>query len=91
MAKITRRNPDESTPQWRHIIQTEHEEKFQREKKEQQKIKQEIRRKEKEDLNYRITDAEMKDVWINPEFKDIIQTAKQKRMQKTLDDKKFKN
>jgi len=38
MAKITRRNPDESTPQWRHIIQTEHEEKFKREKKEQQKI-----------------------------------------------------
>ena len=79
MAKVTRRNPDESTPQWKYILQQERLKKLQEErqiKKElkKEKIKQDI------DLIYKITDEEMNNVWINPEFENNVKRYKKNKV-----------
>lgn len=83
MAKVTRRNPDESTPQWKFILQQEHMEKTNAVRKIRQALKQQ--QTKSNDLDYKITDEEMKDVWINPEFVDKINSLKSERLKKQND------
>tara|TARA_B100001173_G_scaffold290120_1_gene280450 strand:+ start:482 stop:733 length:252 start_codon:yes stop_codon:yes gene_type:complete len=82
MAKITRRNPDESTPQWRYINQQEKLKKLQ----EERIIKNKLKEQEQKDFNYNITDEEMKNVWVNPEFSDMLEQLKIKRLKKQQQD-----
>jgi hypothetical protein len=89
MAKVTRRNPDETTPQWRYINQQEKlikvkEEKRQRFLEKQKEIAQ-------ANPDYKITDEEMNDVWINPEFAEMLDNLKQRRLAKYRNDKLFKD
>ena len=82
MAKITRRNPDESTPQWRYINQQEKLKKLQ----EERIIKNKLKEQEQKDFNYNITDEEMENVWVNPEFSDMLEQLKTKRIKKQQQD-----
>tara|TARA_B100000941_G_C28348428_1_gene470514 strand:+ start:48 stop:299 length:252 start_codon:yes stop_codon:yes gene_type:complete len=82
MAKITRRNPDESTPQWRYINQQEKLKKLQ----EERIIKNKLKEQEQKDFNYNITDEEMENVWVNPEFSDMLEQLKTKRLKKQQQD-----